>query len=83
MKLSNQEFTNADSAKLEALRELVANAVEGGHRVLVFSQFVTMLGHIREALEEDGVKYEYLDGSTKDRIERVTASTKMSPSRSS
>ncbi|MFK8004196.1 MAG: SNF2-related protein [Polyangiales bacterium] len=71
MKLSNQEFTNADSAKLEALRELVANAVEGGHRVLVFSQFVTMLGHIREALEEDGVKYEYLDGSTKDRIERV------------
>ena len=46
-------------------------AVEGGHRVLVFSQFVEMLKHIRAALDEDGVTYEYLDGSTKDRIDRV------------
>ena len=39
--------------------------------MLVFSQFVTMLNYIREALDEDGVTYEYLDGSTKDRIEKV------------
>ena len=45
--------------------------VAGGHRVLVFSQFVSMLTLIRRALEEDGVAYEYLDGSTKDRAERV------------
>ncbi len=65
------EFTDEDSGKLGALREILGNAVSGGHRVLVFSQFVTMLGHIRRALEEDGITYEYLDGSTKDRMERV------------
>lgn len=71
MKLENREFTDEDSGKLGALREIIANAKSGGHRVLVFSQFVTMLEHIRRALEEDGVTYEYLDGSTKDRMERV------------
>ncbi|NOY90256.1 MAG: DEAD/DEAH box helicase family protein [Deltaproteobacteria bacterium] len=71
MKLEDTEFENADSGKLAALREIVAEAIEGGHRVLVFSQFVSMLTLIRAALEEDGVTYEYLDGSTKDRIGKV------------
>ena len=71
MKLENKEFAGDDSGKLAALREILLNAVNGGHRVLVFSQFVTMLKHIRDALEEDGITYEYLDGSTKDRAERV------------
>lgn len=66
-----REFKDEDSGKLQALRELIGEAYEGGHRVLVFSQFVSMLTLIRRALEEDGVKYEYLDGSTKDRQERV------------
>jgi len=71
MKLEGTEFENADSGKLAALREIVAEAIEGGHRVLVFSQFVSMLTLIRRALEEDGVAYEYLDGSTKDRLDKV------------
>jgi superfamily II DNA or RNA helicase len=66
-----REFGDDDSGKLGALRELVSEAFAGGHRVLVFSQFVTMLQIIRRALDEDGIKYEYLDGSTKDRSERV------------
>jgi superfamily II DNA or RNA helicase len=66
-----REFTDEDSGKLVALRELVQTCVEGGHKVLVFSQFVSMLTLIRRALEEDKVPYEYLDGSTKDRAERV------------
>jgi SNF2 family DNA or RNA helicase len=53
------------------LRELIALSVAGGHRVLLFSQFVTMLQIIKKALDEDGVGYEYLDGSTKDRQEHV------------
>ena len=64
-------FTDEDSGKLVALRELVQEAVEGGHKVLVFSQFVKMLNLIEKAMKEDGVTYEYLDGSTKDRFERV------------
>jgi superfamily II DNA or RNA helicase len=66
-----RDFTDDDSGKLVALRELVSNAIEGGHKVLVFSQFVMMLKLIEKAMKEDGVPYEYLDGSTKDRLERV------------
>lgn len=71
MKLPDTEFNADDSGKLGALREIIDEAVDGGHRVLVFSQFVEMLNYIRAALDADGVQYEYLDGSTKDRIDRV------------
>jgi len=71
IKLPDTDFDADDSGKLGALREIIDEAVDGGHRVLVFSQFVGMLNHIRAALDADGVEYEYLDGSTKDRIERV------------
>ncbi len=66
-----RQFGDEDSGKLVALRELVQTSIEGGHKVLVFSQFVSMLSLIRRAMEEDKVAYEYLDGSTKDRPERV------------
>jgi superfamily II DNA or RNA helicase len=71
MKLPDTDFNPDDSGKLGALREIIDEAIDGGHRVLVFSQFVQMLNYIREALDADGVEYQYLDGSTKDRIERV------------
>lgn len=38
--------------------------MEGGHRALVFSQFVDVLTLARAALDERGVSYQYLDGST-------------------
>ncbi len=66
-----REFGDEDSGKLVALRELIQTSIAGGHRVLVFSQFVTMLQIIKRAMEEDGVGYEYLDGATKDRQARV------------
>ncbi len=66
-----REFGDEDSGKLVALRDLIQTSIEGGHRVLVFSQFVSMLTLIRRAMEEDGVEYEYLDGSTKDRDGKV------------
>lgn len=71
MKLPDREFDADQSGKLGALREIIEASIEGGHRVLVFSQFVEMLQLIRDVLDEDGVPYEYLDGSTKDRLERV------------
>ncbi len=55
------------SAKLDLLSELLAEALDGGHRVLIFSQFVTMLGLMKERLVADGVEFCYLDGQTKDR----------------
>jgi SNF2 family DNA or RNA helicase len=57
------------SGKLEAFFELLDEAIGGGHRILVFSQFVQMLSILRAKLEERGVKYCYLDGSTKNRLQ--------------
>jgi superfamily II DNA or RNA helicase len=55
------------SAKLELLDELLEEAIDGGHRVLLFSQFVAMLQLIRTRLEEKGIAFSYLDGQTKER----------------
>ena len=52
------------SGKLDMLEEVVGEAVESGHRLLIFSQFTTMLAHIGERLRRLGIPYHYLDGST-------------------
>ncbi len=52
-----------DSAKLDAFRELLAESIDEGHRMLVFSQFTALLGLLREELDAQGVPYCYLDGS--------------------
>jgi len=70
--LGDLEVESAEaSAKIELLRELLEEAIDGGHRVLIFSQFVSMLTLLREALDGDGIQYCYLDGSTKDRAAQV------------
>jgi len=66
-----KDLKHDDSGKLAALRELVDEVAEGGHKVLIFSQFVSMLKLIASALDEDRIKYEYLDGSTTDRADRI------------
>ncbi len=52
------------SAKLEALLELIEEGIGAGHRLLVFSQFTTMLERIRQALEKRDIKTFELTGST-------------------
>lgn len=59
------------SVKVEALERLVEEAVAGGHRVLVFSQFVQMLQVLVPSLGERGIRFCYLDGQTKNRGEVV------------
>jgi superfamily II DNA or RNA helicase len=59
------------SAKLEMLLPQLAEVVEEGHKVLVFSQFTSFLAIVRERLEQEGLVYEYLDGRTRNRAERV------------
>jgi SNF2 family DNA or RNA helicase len=56
------------SGKLEVFFEMLDEAMDGGHRVLVFSQFVSMLAILRRELEARGIAYCYLDGETKDRL---------------
>ena len=52
------------SAKLDACMELVTAAVEGGHRILLFSQFTSMLELLAKRLDEAGVSHFTLQGST-------------------
>lgn len=68
LKLPDVRF-EAPSGKMELLFELLDEAIDGGHRVLLFSQFVAMLSILRRELEARGLRYCYLDGQTKDRLE--------------
>jgi SNF2 family DNA or RNA helicase len=59
------------SAKLDVLLPRLDEVRQEGHKALVFSQFTSLLSLVRSRLDRDGVPYEYLDGSTSDRQERV------------
>ena len=58
------------SGKLEQCVELVKDAVQAGHHILLFSQFTTMLDILRERLEGEGVTTFTLKGDT-DKTERM------------
>ena len=58
----------ASRGKVGAFMEQLDEAIDGGHRVLVFSQFVSQLTELRKELEKEKIPYCYLDGSTKDRL---------------
>ncbi len=60
------EFVNPsayDSAKLDAFRELLSESVDDGHRLLVFSQFTSLLALLKTELETQEISFCYLDGS--------------------
>ena len=69
--LVNEEWEDAGSAKLEALFEQVAEVLDEGHKVIVFSQFTKLLAYVRRHLDEEQVDYAYLDGQTRNRGEVV------------
>jgi SNF2 family DNA or RNA helicase len=64
-----------ESSKLAAFARLLEGLLENRHKVLVFSQFVDHLTLIRAYLDQTGVAYQYLDGSTsmQERKARVDA----------
>ncbi len=52
------------SAKLETCMELVRSGASAGHKILLFSQFTSMLDLIGERLEKEGIKFHALTGET-------------------
>ena len=58
------ENYNGGSGKLTQLLEVVQDALSGGHRILLFSQFTSMLSLIGEALAGEGIAYFTLTGET-------------------
>ena len=59
------------SGKFEKLKSMLEEIISENHRILLFSQFVNMLDIIKDWLDREGIKYEYLTGKTKDRKEAV------------
>lgn len=59
-------FSNyvGESAKREACLELIQSAIDGGHKVLLFSQFTSMLDILQQELEKLGIAYYVITGST-------------------
>lgn len=72
LKLDMPGFSNnLPSGKFDAFKDMAMDIVEGGHKVLVFSQFVQMLHIIRQWLQASSIPFCYLDGASKDRFEQV------------
>ena len=53
------------------LIELLQTLMEGRHKTVIFSQYTRMLNIIREDLQKQGIRFEYLDGSSKNRLSIV------------
>ena len=66
-RLVDPAYASIESAKLEALLELVSELKDEGHKVLIFSQFVEMLEIIRAELEKRQTPYLMITGKTGDR----------------
>lgn len=63
------------SAKLELCMEILRNSIENNHKVLIFSQFTSMLGIIEKQLKLDNIPYYLLTGATSS-IERLNLANK-------
>ncbi|MBA2369751.1 MAG: DEAD/DEAH box helicase family protein [Candidatus Protochlamydia sp.] len=62
---------SGDSSKYEMLLELLQTLMEGKHKTVIFSQYTRMLNIMREDLQKQGIPFEYLDGSSKNRLSIV------------
>ncbi len=62
---------NAGSAKLEMLMDILPEQIDEGRRILLFSQFTTMLGLIEKEVSRLGIPYTKLTGQTRKRDEAI------------
>ena len=62
----------SDSGKFENVIHTLDNVLKGGHKVLIFSQFVKHLSIFKKYFEEENIPFAYLDGATKNRGEIVS-----------
>jgi SNF2 family DNA or RNA helicase len=60
-----------DSSKYDMLLELLQTLIEGNHKTVIFSQYTKMLQIMRKDFEQMGIRFVYLDGSSKNRLDIV------------
>lgn len=68
--IKDDEYFGNESAKIDTLMEHIEYQ-HVNHKILVFSQFVTMLDLIRIQLETRSIPFQYLTGQTRNRSERI------------
>lgn len=68
---AKEKVEAGDSTKYDMLIELLQTLVEGGHKTVVFSQYTKMLEIIRDDFTKQGIRFSYLDGFTKNRLQIV------------
>jgi SNF2 family DNA or RNA helicase len=68
---AKEQVEEADSAKYDMFLELLEGLIDGKHKTVVFSQYTKMLTILREELTSRGIRFSYLDGTTKNRLEIV------------
>lgn len=69
--MKEKDHKKYSSAKMDIFLNLVSEMASEGRKVLVFSQFKTMLGILKKELDERKISYEYLAGETKNRKEVI------------
>ena len=79
--LCAEDYTGK-SCKLELLMELVTNYLEDGHKIVIFSQFISVFPKIQRMLNEKNIKYFTLTGET-DALDRVNMATEFNKTNSS
>lgn len=68
-----EAYAGVASSKLDVLIDELVDVIAGGHRALIFSQFTSYLAIVRRRLDERGIGHEYLDGSTRNRADVISA----------
>ena len=69
--LVDKKRVGETSAKLDSLFEELPILIEGGHKVLVFSQFTSLLAIVRSEVRKRNLQHAYIDGATRDREAEV------------
>jgi SNF2 family DNA or RNA helicase len=68
---ANEGGAVEDSSKFDLLLELLQTLINGGHKTVIFSQYTKMLKIMKNEFDAQGIKYSYLDGSSKNRMSIV------------
>ncbi len=69
--LIHTDYEDRPSGKFRVLLSMLDEVEDEGHKVLIFSQFTSLLALLRKELDRGGKVYEYLDGQTTNREGRV------------
>jgi SNF2 family DNA or RNA helicase len=65
--INSAKAAHGQSAKLKLLTDMMPNMIEEGRKVILFSQFTSMIDLIKKEFDQLNIKYTTLTGSTKDR----------------